>query len=170
MRYANFYWYLYFKDGICKFCDFKKSLNDEDNIKHLYSKHKKILFDECKDKCPECGSDQKGLRNDITFALFQDNGLGKSYCNNSWYNNFEINIKKENKAALHEPDPIKTEKSIKVLDLVEKDLKDRAEQGNKKYDTYLLTHNGRNSLMDAYQEALDLVMYLRQAIYEKENG
>jgi hypothetical protein len=32
-----------------------------------------------------------------------------------------------------------------------------------------MTNNGRDSLMDAYQEALDLVMYLRQAIEERNN-
>jgi len=36
-----------------------------------------------------------------------------------------------------------------------------------KYHTYLLTHNGRDALIDAYQEALDLAMYLRQAIEER---
>ena len=69
------------------------------------------------------------------------------------------------KANEHEPDP--TLGKIVVLDLVRKDLDDRAETGNKKYGTYLMTYNGRNALMDAYQEALDLVMYLRQVLYEK---
>ena len=72
----------------------------------------------------------------------------------------------ENKAACHEPMPIQGK--MIVLDLVRKDLEDRAIVGNEKYGTYLMTHNGRNSLMDAYQEALDLCMYLRQAIYEKD--
>lgn len=67
----------------------------------------------------------------------------------------------------HEPPP-KPGKVV-VLDLVLKDLQDRAEMGKEKYGTYLMTHNGRNTLMDAYQEALDLVMYLRQALYEQEN-
>jgi hypothetical protein len=31
----------------------------------------------------------------------------------------------------------------------------------------LQAHNGRNALIDAYQEALDLVVYLRQAIEEQ---
>lgn len=66
----------------------------------------------------------------------------------------------------HEPPP-KPGKVV-VLDLVLKDLQDRAEMGKEKYGTYLMTHNGRNTLMDAYQEALDLVMYLRQALYEQE--
>ena len=71
-----------------------------------------------------------------------------------------------NKAAIHEPMPIQGK--MIVLDLVKKDLEDRAIVGNEKYGTYLMTHNGRDALMDAYQEALDLVMYLRQLIAENE--
>jgi len=59
---------------------------------------------------------------------------------------------------------------VKVLDLVVRDLVDRAEAGNKKYGTYLETGNGRDALIDAYQEALDLCMYLRQAIEERKDG
>ncbi len=71
-----------------------------------------------------------------------------------------------NPAALHEPDPIQGK--VIVLDLVKKDLEDRAIMGNEKYGTYLMTHNGRNALMDAYQECLDLAMYLRQLLFEQE--
>ena len=72
-----------------------------------------------------------------------------------------------NKAAQHEPPP--TPGSVIILDLVLKDLQDRATVGKEKYGTYLMAFNGRDALMDAYQEALDLCMYLRQALYEK-NG
>ena len=58
--------------------------------------------------------------------------------------------------------------SQKVLDFVLQDLIERAEIGKKKYNTYLETNNGRDALLDAYQEALDLVMYLRQLILERE--
>lgn len=54
-----------------------------------------------------------------------------------------------------------------VLPLVIRDLHDRADAGRQKYGTFLYTENGRDALMDAYQEALDLVMYLRQAIEER---
>jgi hypothetical protein len=56
-----------------------------------------------------------------------------------------------------------------VLPLVIKDLYDKAERGKLKYGTYLQTNNGRNALLDAYQEALDLVMYLRQKLTEMED-
>ena len=71
------------------------------------------------------------------------------------------------KADKQEPDPKPGQ--VVVLDLVRKDLEDRAIMGKEKYGTYLMTHNGRNSLMDAYQEALDLVMYLRQALEEQKD-
>jgi hypothetical protein len=70
------------------------------------------------------------------------------------------------KADRPEPPPINTGKA-KILPLVVKDLEDRAEMGCDKYGVYLEAGNGRDALMDAYQEALDLCMYLRQAIEER---
>ena len=65
------------------------------------------------------------------------------------------------------PEPMPHGKGRIVIDLVMQDLKDRDIMGRKKYGESLTSHNGRNSLMDAYQEALDLCMYLRQAIDEQ---
>ncbi len=56
----------------------------------------------------------------------------------------------------------------RILDYVIQDFQDRAEKGRAKYGTYLQAHNGRNALVDGYQEASDLVMYLRQQIVERE--
>lgn len=56
-----------------------------------------------------------------------------------------------------------------MWDLVVKDFRDRDAEGRRKYGTPLQPHNGRDVLVDAYQEALDLVVYLRQAIYERDN-
>jgi hypothetical protein len=42
--------------------------------------------------------------------------------------------------------------------------------GRRKYGTALEANNGRDALMDAYQEALDLAMYLRQAIAERDGA
>lgn len=69
-------------------------------------------------------------------------------------------------AARHEPPP--TGDGEVIIDLVEKDLRERAEVGKNKYGTYLRADNGRDALMDAYQEALDLAMYLRQAMFERD--
>lgn len=55
-----------------------------------------------------------------------------------------------------------------VLPYVLQDMQERARAGEQKYGTRLMTHNGRDAMWDAYEEALDLVMYLRQAILERE--
>lgn len=66
-----------------------------------------------------------------------------------------------------EPDPVNLDKGHEVvLFSVLNDLTMRAAAGQKKYGTLLHTNNGRNALWDAYEEALDLVMYLRQRILE----
>lgn len=56
-----------------------------------------------------------------------------------------------------------------VLRHVLNDLVARAEVGFGRYGTYLKTHNGRDSLVDAYEEALDLCMYLKQKIMEDQD-
>lgn len=56
-----------------------------------------------------------------------------------------------------------------VLPLLIRDLCSRSEMGRERYGCMLHTHNGRDALTDAYQEALDLVQYLRQALAEREN-
>lgn len=55
-----------------------------------------------------------------------------------------------------------------VWDLVIADMHDRDRLGRERYGTPLQAHNGRDPLVDAYQEALDLVAYLRQAIAERD--
>ena len=52
--------------------------------------------------------------------------------------------------------------------LVHEDLRARVTEGLKRYGTPLQPFNGRDALLDAYQEAIDLVLYLRQAIYERD--
>ena len=54
-----------------------------------------------------------------------------------------------------------------VTDMVIKDLEERRIFGVKKYGGELKSFNGRSPLIDAYQEALDLCLYLRQAIIEQ---
>lgn len=69
-------------------------------------------------------------------------------------------------AATPEPPPAPGRRDI--WPLVVADIQARVEAGKQKYGTVLQADNGRDSLMDAYQEAIDLVMYLRQAIAERE--
>ena len=63
--------------------------------------------------------------------------------------------------------PPKTTKGKPIWELVIQDMRDRDQVGRKRYGTPLQAHNGRDSLVDAYQEALDLCVYLRQAIEER---
>lgn len=55
-----------------------------------------------------------------------------------------------------------------LMKAVVSDLKDRQTKGIKVYGKPLSIFNGRDALMDAYEEALDLVMYLRQRLTEIE--
>lgn len=66
-----------------------------------------------------------------------------------------------------EPAPIKNQFPA-VWDLVYADIIERDKKGEEKYGTRLQAFNGRKTLVDAYQEALDLVVYLRQAIFEQD--
>lgn len=52
--------------------------------------------------------------------------------------------------------------------LVQDDLAARFRFGLEKYGDPLRPFNSRDALSDAYQEALDQVLYLRQAIYERD--
>lgn len=53
-----------------------------------------------------------------------------------------------------------------VQELVRRDISTRERIGIERYGTALYLHNGRNAIRDAYEEALDLAMYLRQALAE----
>lgn len=55
-----------------------------------------------------------------------------------------------------------------VWQLVIADMQARDEFGRRKYGTPLQPGNGRDALVDAYQEALDLCVYLRQLIEERK--
>lgn len=53
-----------------------------------------------------------------------------------------------------------------ITDLLIKDLLERKEFGTRKYGEPLKAFNGRDPLVDAYQELIDLLVYLRQHIEE----
>ena len=57
-----------------------------------------------------------------------------------------------------------------VHDLVAADIAERKAFGLEKYGTVLQAGNGRDHLVDAYQEALDLCCYLRAAIERRDGG
>lgn len=66
-----------------------------------------------------------------------------------------------------QPAPAHNDKPA-VWSLVMRDMTERDIFGAEKYGTRLQSGNGRDFLLDAYQEALDLVVYLRGAIYERD--
>lgn len=72
----------------------------------------------------------------------------------------------ESTTIVDQPPPVPNERPA-VWDLVIADMQARDRLGRERYGTPLQPHNGRDALVDAYQEALDLVVYLRQAIAER---
>lgn len=57
-----------------------------------------------------------------------------------------------------------------IADLVVEDIRARKALGIARYGKPLRANNGRDPLVDAYQEALDLCVYLRQEIAERDAG
>lgn len=53
---------------------------------------------------------------------------------------------------------------VPVWELVMTDMRQRDQNGRRKYGMPLQADNNRKHLVDAYQEALDLVVYLRAEI------
>ena len=56
-----------------------------------------------------------------------------------------------------------------IVDLVLIDILERKAEGIRRYGTPLQAFNGRDSLQDAYDEAVDLAIYLRQLIEERKS-
>jgi hypothetical protein len=54
-----------------------------------------------------------------------------------------------------------------IAKLVLADIESRVKKGEETYGERLKPNNGRDALVDAYQEALDLCLYLRQEIEER---
>ncbi len=66
--------------------------------------------------------------------------------------------------------PPKPNKLPEIWPLVIADMQARDAVGRERYGTPLQPFNGRDALMDAYEEALDLCAYLRQAIEERRGN
>lgn len=64
-----------------------------------------------------------------------------------------------------QPPPLPSSGDIWAL--VMSDMADRRNVGIERYSTPLQAMNGRDALVDAYQEALDLVAYVRQEIEQR---
>jgi len=70
-------------------------------------------------------------------------------------------------ATRQQPEPTKTA-SAPVVHYVIKDILARADLGLDRYGTMLQADNGRDHLVDAYQEALDLACYLRAELLRRD--
>lgn len=57
-----------------------------------------------------------------------------------------------------------------IHDLVSMDVQKRKELGANRYGTPLQPDNGRNALLDAYEEILDAACYLKQRLIEEETS
>jgi hypothetical protein len=55
-----------------------------------------------------------------------------------------------------------------IQDLVIADIEARKQLGIQRYGTALQAFNSRDALRDAYEEAMDLTVYLRQVIAERD--
>lgn len=58
-------------------------------------------------------------------------------------------------------------RNLDIWQMVLIDMEARRVLGIHKYGTAVYSNNGRDALMDAYEEALDMCVYLRQAIEER---
>lgn len=56
-----------------------------------------------------------------------------------------------------------------IQDLVIADIERRKQLGLQRYGTLLKAGNGRDALVDAYEECLDMLCYLKQEITERAN-
>lgn len=68
--------------------------------------------------------------------------------------------------VVDQPPPVPNERPA-IADLVIADMVERKRVGTERYGTPLQAHNGRDALVDLYQELLDAVVYVRQAIEER---
>lgn len=66
-----------------------------------------------------------------------------------------------------EPAPVPNERPA-IWSLVIADMQDRDKDGFRKYGTRLQPFNGRDALIDLYQELLDACVYIRQEIEERD--
>lgn len=69
-------------------------------------------------------------------------------------------------ARAKQPRPIPNS-NAPITEQVIEDMRARMVSGTKQYGTPLQAFNGRDALWDAYEEALDLCMYLKQALVER---
>ena len=75
---------------------------------------------------------------------------------------------REGREGDSQPIPTTEDRSVCVQDEVVRLINERRELGVKRYGSPLMTHNGRDSLVDLRDELLDALMYVTQTILERE--
>jgi len=75
--------------------------------------------------------------------------------------------KADTTSSIDQPPPVPNS-SAPIWELVIADMRERDQVGRARYGTPLQAHNGRDALADAYAEALDLAVYLKQAMVERD--
>ena len=105
------------------------------------------------------GSDSKAVRVNSLSMIKKD--IRSDY---RWRNTVTGEIETTETYQSEQPKP--QGKGREIAPLVISDLLSRVDKGVRTYGEPLKAHNGRDALRDAYEEALDLCMYLRQAIEE----
>jgi len=73
------------------------------------------------------------------------------------------------RGADEQPNPVPNANPA-IWEIVIADMQARDYHGRMRYRTPLQGWNGRDALRDAYEEALDLCVYLRQAIWERDEA
>jgi hypothetical protein len=66
-----------------------------------------------------------------------------------------------------QPLPVKNDEAC-VQDAVMEYIERRKQLGIERYGTTLQPHNGRDAIRDAFEEAVDLAVYLAQVIIERD--
>lgn len=84
------------------------------------------------------------------------------------YGNMERNKERRWNININEAELILKDFMKDIADQVIEDIKKRKVQGKKKYGVPLRANNGRDALQDAYEEAQDLSLYLKQAMVERD--
>lgn len=66
--------------------------------------------------------------------------------------------------------PMQKQSDVTSWDYVREDINQREERGALKYNKYLTPNTSEDMLNHAYNEALDLVVYLRTLILQRDKG
>lgn len=67
---------------------------------------------------------------------------------------------------VEQPAPVPNDRPC-IQDMVIADIERRKKIGMERYGTLLQPHNGRDALLDAYEEELDKIQYMKQWIVER---